>query len=210
MPVAPNKDFLLSKAGPIPVWGWGALGLVGAYAYSKYKSNQSASQGNGTTATTNAAGESTASAPEFIIENNEPWGLSSTSSSATVNITPSPPVPVTTPPGTNPQPPTNQPPLQGGNPPRGGGPFPVTPPAKPPTKPPTKTPPKPAAPKYTVYKVQHGDNLSTIAAKYHTTWQALWSFNTGSNSPRDASAKATLLKRGPNLLYAGEEIYIPQ
>ncbi len=202
MPVAPNKDFLLSKAGPIPVWGWGALGLVGAYAYSKYKSNQAASQGNGTTATTNAAGESTASAPEFIIENNEPWGPSSTSSSATVNITPSPPVPVTTPPGTTPGPPTT---ISGGSPPQGHPPVPVGGP-----KPPAKKPPgKPAAPKYTVYKVQHGDTLSSIAAKHHTTWQALWSFNTGSSSPRNASAKATLLKRGPDLLYAGEEIYIP-
>jgi len=204
MPVAPSKDFLTQKAGILPVWGWGAIGLGAAYAYSRYKANQAAAQGNGTTSTTNAAGESTASAPQFIIENQEPNNPSSISVPVTVN-NPAP-VPVTTPPGTTTQPPTNQPPLQGqpvGSP---VGPVPV---GAPPTTTAPAKPTAPAAPKYTVYKVQSGDTLSSIAAKYHTTWQALWSFNTGSSSPRTASAKATLLKRGPNLLYSGEEIYIP-
>lgn len=205
MPVAPSSDFLTRKAGVLPVWGWGAIGLGAAYAYSRYKANQAAAQGNGTTSTTDASGESTAAVPQFIIENQEPNSPSSISVPVTVN-TPAP-VPVTTPPGTAPTPPTNQPPAQGAAPPRGpAGPAPAQ-------RPPVTTPAKPAAPaapRYAVYKVQHGDTLSGIAAKYHTTWQALWSFNTGSSSPRTASAKATLLKRGPNLLYAGEEIYIPQ
>lgn len=196
MPVAPSSDFLTQKAGILPVWGWGAIGLGAAYGYSRYKANQAAAQGNGTTATTNAAGESTAAAPQFIIENQEPgWG----SVSVPVNITTPGPVPVTTPPGTGTGPPITSPPIQGGNPPHGpGGPVPVSGPTKPAAKPPI------------AYKVQHGDNLSTIAAKYHTTATALFSYNTGASSPHSASARAQLLKQGPNLIYAGQTIYIPQ
>jgi hypothetical protein len=201
MPVAPSSDFLTQKAGILPIWGWGAVGLGAAYAYSRYKANK-AGQGNGTTDTTNSAGESTSSAPEFIIENNEPaggWG----SVSVPVIITTPAPVPVTTPPGTGTGPPTNKPPIHGGNPPHGPGAVGGQPPARKPT-------PKPVAKAPIAYKVQHGDSLSSIAAKYHTTWQALWSFNTGAQSPHSAQAKATLLKQGPNLIYAGQTIYIPQ
>lgn len=204
MPVAPSSDFLTQKAGILPVWGWGAIGLGAAYGYSRYKANQAAAQGNGTTGTTNAAGESTAAAPQFIIENNEPgWG----SVSVPVTVNNPAPVPVTTPPGTGTGPPVT---IQGGNPPhRPGPPLPVggpTPPANP--KPPPPGKPAPKAP--VAYKVQHGDNLSTIAAKYHTTWQALWSFNTGAQSPHSAQARAELLKQGPNRIYSGQTIYIPQ
>lgn len=203
MPVAPSSDFLTQKAGILPIWGWGAVGLGVAYGYSRYKANK-AGQGNATTDTTSAAGESTSSAPQFIIENNEPsggWG----SVSVPVTVNNPAPVPVTTPPGTGTGPPTTTPPIQGGNPPhrpgppvKVGGPTPPAPAPKPVAKPPV------------AYKVQHGDNLSSIAAKYHTTWQALWSFNTGAQSPHSAQAKATLLKQGPDLLYAGQTIYIPQ
>lgn len=206
MPVAPSKDFLTQKAGILPIWGWGAVGLGAAYAYSRYKANQSAAQGNGTTGTTNAAGESTAANPQFIIENNEPaggWG----SVSVPVTVNNPAPVPVTTPPGTGTQPPvTTPPPIQGGNPPHQGNPVQV-----PPSKP--TAPAKPAPKPPVAYKVQHGDTLSSIAAKYHTTWQALWAFNTGTGSGtanRPAATIATLKQRGPNLLYAGETIYVPQ
>lgn len=205
MPVAPSSEFLTQKAGILPVWGWGAIGLGAAYAYSRYKANQAAAQGNGTTPTTNAAGESTASAPQFIIENQEPNNPSSISVPVTVN-NPAP-VPVTTPPGTTTQPPTNQPPIQGGNPPHQGNPVPVGAP------PPVQThqaPAKPAAKPPVAYKVQHGDTLSSIAAKYHTTAAALFSYNTGSSSPHSASARAELQKQGPDLIYAGQTIYIPQ
>jgi LysM repeat protein len=57
--------------------------------------------------------------------------------------------------------------------------------------------------------VKKGDTLSAIAAKYHTTWQALWKWNTTKGN-RPASTIATLLGRGPNDLVVGEEIDIPQ
>ena len=204
MPAAPSKEFLTSKAGPLPVYAWGGIGLAAAYAYSKYKANKTASQGNGTTGTTNAAGESTAAAPQFIIENQEASDTLSVNNPITVN-NPAP-VPVTTPPGTTPTPPTTPVLHPGPGPVR--GPFPVVGPSRPapPNPPPSRGRP---APHYQVYRVQHGDNLSKIAAKYHTTWQALWSFNTGPDSPRSAEDKATLIRRGKGLLYAGEEIYIP-
>lgn len=203
MPVAPSSEFLTQKAGVLPVWGWGALGLGAAYAYSRYQANK-AGQGTATTATTDAAGQSTSSAPQFIIENNEPpggWG----SVSVPVNITSPAPVPVTTPPGTGTGPPVTTPPppshpIQGGQPPSQGPPQSSKP-----------TPaPKPAPKAPIAYKVQHGDNLSTIAAKYHTTAAALFSYNTGPQSPHSPQARAELLKQGKNLIYAGQTIYIPQ
>jgi LysM repeat protein len=210
VPAVPSKDFLTSKAGPLPVWGWGAAGLGAAYAYSRYKANQAAAQGNGTTSTTNAAGESTAAAPQFVIENNEPWGAGATSSTAPVTVTPTPPVPVTTPPGTSTTPPvttTTSPVLQGGNPPSL---LDVAPAASGPAPAQSTTTAKPAAKAPTAYKVQAGDTLSSIAAKFHTTASALFSYNTGASSPHSAAARAQLLKQGPNLIYSGQTIYIPQ
>jgi LysM repeat protein len=69
------------------------------------------------------------------------------------------------------------------------------------------------APHYTVYTVKHGDTLSGIAKKYGTTWQTLFNYNTRSKAQggagRPANTIKTLKERGPNLLYAGEKIYIP-
>lgn len=59
------------------------------------------------------------------------------------------------------------------------------------------------------YRVKHGDTLSSIAQRYGDTWQELWDYNTGPNSPHTKQAIADMKKRGPNLIYAGEEIYIP-
>lgn len=98
-----------------------------------------------------------------------------------------------TPPGT----PVPSPP-----PPGSGTGVPATPPST------TTSTPSAAAP--TKYRVKTGDTLSSIAAKYHTTWQNLYNFNTSPASGRPASTIATLKARGPNLLETNELILIPQ
>lgn len=106
------------------------------------------------------------------------------------------------------------------NNPAGPGPVATAPPSTPstPTAPPvappkttTPAPPstsKPAPAKAISYKVKSGDTLSSIAKRYGTTWQSLWSYNTTSGN-RPADTIKTLKSRGPNLLYAGETILIP-
>jgi LysM repeat protein len=196
MPATPSSSLLMRKWGPLPVWVWGGIGLGAAYLYSKHKAAATA-----TSSTVAGAAQPSTTTPDFVIENNLPaggWGSPS-------QVIVSPPAPVTvTPPGTTPSPPV----LQGGHPPQGpGGPISATPPtAAPAPAPPAAPTPRPGP---IQYKVVHGDNLSTIAARYHTTWQSLWSYNTAPGN-RPASTIATLLQRGPNLLYAGETILIPQ
>jgi nucleoid-associated protein YgaU len=92
----------------------------------------------------------------------------------------------------------------------------VTPPGtttKPPTtSKPAPTPAKPPTKKAPVsYKVQHNDTLSSLATKYHVAggWETLWKYNTTKGN-RPADTIAELIKRGPNLLYSGETILIPQ
>lgn len=194
---------LTSKWGPAPVWVY-ALGVLAlAWAYSKYRSMKAdAAAGTDQPQTADAGGDYAAEgqdvAPQFIIENNMPQ-----------TITPGPA------PATPPSAPVVTPPT------KGGGPVVISPPAtttKPPVvskpTPPTKKPPAKKAP--LTYKVVSGDSLSKIAAKYTNpttkkkfTWQELWTFNTTSGN-RPAATIATLKKRGPNLLYAGETILIPQ
>lgn len=185
-----QKSLLTSKWGPMPVWAWALIGLAAAWLYSKYKTSQS---GASTTPTSGAGtDQSQAVAPQFVIENNEP-DINIPSSGSTT-----PSAPVTTPP---PTPPTTTPPGTGSKPPVVGG---ANPPSRPTgvTTPPAKKPP-------VQYKVQAGDTLSSIAARYHTSWEQLWAYNTQSGN-RPASTIATLKSRGPNLLYRGETILIPQ
>lgn len=70
------------------------------------------------------------------------------------------------------------------------------PPTTPPVPKPTQPPP---APKLTYYTVQHGDNLSEIAAKLHISggWQSLYNANRG------------VVGSNPNLIYAGQRLVIP-
>jgi LysM repeat protein len=101
--------------------------------------------------------------------------------------------------------------------PTNGGSTTVTPPgtgSKPPTgskpKPPTGSKPKPPTTKAPIkYTVHAGDTLSSIAKKYGTTAQELFTYNT-TPGVRPASTIATLKKRGPTLIYSGETILIPQ
>jgi LysM repeat protein len=162
--------------------------------YRDLKAAAAAAQSPAAAPGTTASSESQQVAPQFLIENNMP-----AENQPPINITapvtvagvPSAPVstpatpapPVVTPPSTSPKPPTT-------------------------TKPPPPAPkPIPKAPKE--YKVVHGDTLSAIAARNHTTWQKLFTYNT-TPGVRPAATIAELKRRGPNLLYAGETILIPQ
>lgn len=183
-----EKSLLTSKWGPLPVWAWGGIGLVVAWLFAKWRSSQSDKKASSQadTADLSDTAESEQVAPQFIIENNMP--------ATGVGAPPTPQAPV--------PPPTTTPV--------------VTPPGKAPN-PPVTTPghaPKPARPKPTkkaplTYVVKHGDKLSTIAKRYGTTWQELWTYNTTAGN-RPADTIKTLKQRGPDLLFAGEKILIPQ
>lgn len=56
-----------------------------------------------------------------------------------------------------------------------------------------------------------GESFSSIAAQYHYKpgGRALWVYNYTS-SPHTAAAKAEIKKRGPNLIYHGETVYVPR
>lgn len=199
-------NLLSKKWGPAPVWVYALLGLVAAWLYSKYKSS-SAAASTATTDTT-GTGETTATAPEFIIENNEPVATSGTPSAPVTTPVSTPPV--VTPPGKTPAPPVSSKPAP---PPGTGSPVQANPIKSP--LPPVKGTPvspikgTPAKKPAISYRVVAGDTLSSIAAKYHTTAAALYAYNT-TPGVRPASTIATLKKRGPNLIYSGETILVPQ
>lgn len=173
-------NILTRKLGPFPGYVWGAGGLAVALGVSVLLRGRAAKQD--TTATDTTSSEPADQVPDFI-----------SNSYVTVN---------------NPGAPA--PPTSGGTTAQSGGPLPVTPPVQLPKQPTPAKPSTPAKPagKATSYTVKHGDTLSSIAKRYGTTWQALWTYNT-TKGHRPDSTIATLKKRGPNLLYAGETILIP-
>jgi nucleoid-associated protein YgaU len=180
-------EMLTRKAGPLPMWGWGAIGLGAALTYALVKQRKAADSSQQDQAVTEVPSDQV---PDFISQ------VSVTNVEPPTTGTPPPSTGTTSPPRTTlPQPITS--------PPVATKPKPVV--SKPVPKAPTtkKTPAKP-----TSYKVQHGDTLSSIAKKYGTTWQALWTYNTTAGN-RPADTIKTLKSRGPNLLYAGETILIP-
>lgn len=91
---------------------------------------------------------------------------------------------------------------QGPNPPaKAGAPTPVFAPAP---------APRPAASRtQDIVRVQSGNTLSGIAAKFGETWQQVWAYNL-QPGVRSAADEATLRKRGANLIVPGEQIYIPK
>lgn len=196
-----QTSLLTSKWGPLPVWGWSLIGLAVAWIYAKWRASQQdkANQDTATPADTGMGTDQTqAVAPQFVIENNLP------SESSPVTAPATPPV-QSTPPGTSSHPPVVVPPGR-------GTPIPApAPTGKPagvtatPIKAPTPVKKKPPI----QYRVKPGDTLSSIAARYHTTWQKLWAFNTTPGN-RPAATIATLKKRGPNLIEPNELILIPQ
>lgn len=88
----PSSSLLTRKWGPLPVWAWALIGLGVAWAYSKYKADQTAASTASTSTTASSAAEPSSGAPYFLIENNEPPTTTS------VNVTP---------PGTGSNPPAN-------------------------------------------------------------------------------------------------------
>lgn len=185
-----QRSILTTKiAGRVPVWVIALAGLVLAWLYAKWRATKQAAAdaaGNGKADTADATGadsESEQVAPQFIIMNNLPQGAGAPPTPSTP-VTTVEPSPVVTPPGTKPNPPTT---------------TPTKPPA---TKPPAKKPPL-------KYVVKHGDTLAAIAKRYKTTAPKLFAYNTTSGV-RPAATIKTLKERGPNLLYAGETILIPQ
>ena len=192
-----EKNLLMSKWGPLPVWVWGAIGLLLAWAFAKYRDLQAAAQetesGDSTgDAGTDAASEPSDVAPQWIIYNQLP--------TTDVNVSvpgggPAPSVPVPATPGTPPLVVT----------PPGTGTKPPTTPGKPPPSRPVEPSPKAKS-----HKVVAGDTLSGIARKYKVSggWKTLWAYNTKpGNRPSETIRK--LKARGPNLLYSGETILIP-
>lgn len=201
MPAAPSEDLLTRHWGPLPVWAWAGLGLGGAYAISRYRAGKQQNQQQTPAPGSTSAAQPAGGGPEYIIENNLPW---QTPASSPVNVTVTG-SPVMMPPSTGPHPPVQSGPVTTPGPPPGITPTPPPPgtPISPPSSP-TPTSPIP-------HKVVSGDNLTKIAEEYGygTNWQAIWNYNVGPSSPHSAAAKATLLKQGPNLIYAGQTIYIP-
>lgn len=215
MPAAPSESFLTSKAGPLPVWGWGAIGLGAAYGYSRYKANKAAKQNpeqagqTGTAGFTYGAGQPVSGQPTYLIENNIP-GFGSVASTP-VTTAPAPGPPVVTPPGTTTTPPVNNVPSPAPVPVQAPPPAPA-PASAPPTAPPPPRPaPRPPVPTHNAitYRVRPGDTLSKIASAYHIRggWQALYAYNT---NPQYNAAWATFKRQGPNLLYSGQTIHVPQ
>lgn len=206
MPAVPSENFLVSKAGPLPVWGWGAVGLGVAYGWSRYKANKAAKNNPSADAGTSGgqftygAGQPVSGAPTYLIENNIP-GFGSVPSTPVVTP-PTPTPPVVTPPSTTPTPPTTAPPSQ----PSGAVPGQAVQ-----SPGPIQAPPAPHVPRITgstTHRVMAGDSYSKIASEYHLPggWQQLYAYNT---NPQYNSAYATFARQGPNLLYANQTIHVP-
>lgn len=120
--------------------------------------------------------------------NNNTTGSVVNSPGGTVNPTPPPAAPL-------PQPPTVPPPT------------PVVQPPHPP-QPPSNPAPPPANP-FKQYTIVHGDTLSAIAGRFHTTWQNLYNINKGVVD-QWAAAHNSPIPGGPwNNIFPGEQIQVP-
>lgn len=87
-------------------------------------------------------------------------------------------------------------------------PGPVTPTPDPVT--PTPTTPKPGGNKVPAHWVEiakRGDSISKIAARHNKGWQETWNFNL---KYRSKATAAIMKARGPNLIYAGTQIWVPK
>lgn len=191
MPEQPSGSFLTSKIGPLPVYAWAGAILGIALLYARFTSAKAdkaaaAQQQPASTYSSEPAG----TVPQFIIQNELPPYIAPGGGAPSAPVTP--PVtapPIVTPPGTSATPPVTTGPI----------PTPVLNPVHAPGA------PAPAAQWYTV---QHGDTLSSIAARYGTTADKIFQYNTTPGN-RNATAIATIRQRGPNLIYAGESFLIP-
>lgn len=207
------------KYGPLPLWAWGGLGLGGALAVASWRKNKAAKSTANQPTVDQASTVSTSQTPPYVVINDLYTGTMTT---PTPVATPpvsgghhrkddddDKPAPIPTPAPT-PQPtPTPTPtPI----------PVPVVPPPTPPPVHVVAPPPAPApapvqhASSPLAYKVQSGDSLSKIAAKFGVfggNGVSLYNYNINS-AGRSSADVAVLKQRGPNLIYAGETIYIPR
>lgn len=109
----------------------------------------------------------------------------------------SPPYPVTVSPPTSVPGPVTKPP----------SPVPLPSPKPPPTKPkPPWRPPTEKVPPYHVVTAVHGDTISKIAGRSHKDWRTVWNFNL---KYRSKATAAIMRARGPNLIFAGTTIWVP-
>jgi LysM repeat protein len=178
--------FLTQKVAGVPLWLGMGGGLLLLLVVANFRANKNAAAGS--SGSTTAGAVPADQVPETIFQNYTTTQVTNNEPAPAPDDDDTPPnVPPVVPPKG--PPPKNPPPKKGGPPPR----------------PPRKGGPRPPL----EYKVKHGDTLSGIAQRYGTTWQALWAYNTRAGV-RPASTIKTLKERGPNLLYSGETILIPQ
>lgn len=189
MPEGLSTETITRQVGPLPVWGWGLLGVGGALVISKFRSAkaQPAAAQPTTPVTTSLTG-----VPDFITQNY-----------ITIPTTPAgQPGPTTTPPG--PKPPTPTPTPTPGTP---------SPPVVNPGPTPTPTPKPQTWDEWTnpiTYTVKTGDTLTSIGQKYGLTPWDIWWYNTETDL-RPASTRATIKARGMNTAgFAGSTWLIPR
>lgn len=181
-----GAGFLATKLGPLPLWAWGAAGIA-VLLYIRMRSN--AATAAAAPVATDTAGAS--QIPQFI---NQTY---TTVTPPVADPEPAPPggPPVVKPPVVKKPillPPVKKPPIKVVKPPV------VVKPSHPAPVPPHKAP---VAPRAVVYTVVAGDNLSSIAARYNTTWQTLWNNNR-------AAGGGLSQNTNPNLIYAGQKIVV--
>lgn len=220
--------------GPLPLWGWMGLGLAGALAVANWRKNKTAAAAQTTQPQVDQASTySTDQTPPYVVINDLYTGTTTTPT--TGSTTPvsgddddhrrhhhQPPPPPTPTPEPTPTPdPTPVPPvitapgpvalapgrgtgITGGFPIYTGGQS-FQPAAAAPARTSASTTP-------IAYRVQPGDSLSKIAAKFgvfNGNGVSLYDYNINS-AGRSSADVAVLKQRGPNLIYSGETIYIPR
>lgn len=177
---------LKSKAGPLPIWAWTLLGTIALALFLMRQKSKNTNDKAAADQTNSDLGSAAELANMFEVAGLMPYQ----GGDVYINTTneKNPPASKGTPSG------------QGHT----GHHWPPGPPTEHPGPPSTKGAPKAQA----TYVVKHNDTLTSIGRKYGFSWQELYKYNT-TPGVRDASTEATLKKRGPNLLYAGEKILIP-
>lgn len=180
-------DTLKQKVGGLPVGLWALLGTIALALYLIRKKSSSSSSDQAAADQTNSdLGSAAELANMFEVAGLMPYQGGDVYINTTTTQNP---------------PPSDKKPTPLPLPTRSTPPSTTTTPKPGPTSPSTH---KPQA----IYTVKKGDTLTSIAKKYGFTAAQVYKYNTTSGV-RTASAIATLKKRGPNLIYSNEKIYIP-